>query len=81
MGSLGLVLRRYLIKVWYLGTNFAGSQRQPNKRTIEGELLHILKKEGYFQAEITFDFKAATRTDAGVHAYEALFAFSTEKPL
>lgn len=38
---------RYLMIVWYLGTNFHGSQRQPNLRTVEGEILYALKQAGY----------------------------------
>ncbi|MHA1672257.1 MAG: tRNA pseudouridine synthase A [Promethearchaeota archaeon] len=38
---------RYLMIVWYLGTNFHGSQRQPHLRTVEGEIIYALKQAGY----------------------------------
>ena len=70
-------LKRYLIKIWYIGSNFAGSQRQPEKRTVEGELLKALKKAHYLLEAQTSSFKAAARTDAGVHAREAAFCFNS----
>ncbi|MCS7121478.1 MAG: tRNA pseudouridine(38-40) synthase TruA [Archaeoglobaceae archaeon] len=57
------------LKVAYFGDNFAGSQYQPDARTVEGELLKALKN---FKVE---DLKIASRTDAGVHAYGQVVAF------
>ena len=74
------VLQRYLLKVWYIGSNFSGSQRQPNKRTIEGELIKTLIETGYMVSDVEGNFKTAARTDAGVHAREAAFAFTSLKP-
>jgi tRNA pseudouridine38-40 synthase len=73
-------LKRYLILVWYIGTDFSGSQRQPNKRTVEGELLRALIATKYISDPVSGNFKAAARTDAGVHALEAGFCFNTSKP-
>jgi len=70
-------LKRYLLKVWYIGRYFAGSQRQPDKRTVEGELLNALKKAKYILDAHASNFKAAARTDAGVHAREAAFCFNS----
>ncbi len=70
-------LKRYLIKIWYIGSNFAGSQRQPEKRTVEGDLLKALKKAKYLTDAQVSSFKAAARTDAGVHAREAAFCFNS----
>jgi len=61
-------LKRYLLKIWYIGSNFSGSQRQPDKRTVEGELLKALKKAKYLSEAQVSSFKVAARTDAGVHA-------------
>jgi tRNA pseudouridine38-40 synthase len=74
-------LHRYLVKVWFIGTRFNGSQRQLDQRTIEGELLFALKKRGYIEDAESSNFKAATRTDAGVHARCAVFGFNTSKTL
>jgi len=73
------ILHRYLIKCWYWGTNFNGSQRQPHKRTVEGELITALKKTHYIHDFANTDFKASIRTDAGVHARAAVFGFTTMK--
>ena len=74
-------LKRYLIKIWYIGSNYAGSQRQPEKRTVEGELLKALKKAKYLAEIQVSSFKAAARTDAGVHAREAAFCFNSTKKI
>ena len=73
-------LKRYLILVWYIGTDFSGSQRQPDKRTVEGELLRALIGTKCISDPVSGNFKAAARTDAGVHALEAGFCFTTSKP-
>ncbi len=71
---------RFLLKIWYDGTHFAGSQQQPYKRTVEGELIFALIENGYILDRKTGNFKTAARTDAGVHALEAAFCFTSEKP-
>jgi tRNA pseudouridine38-40 synthase len=73
------ISKRFLIKLWYIGTQFRGSQRQPNGRTVEGELIRVLVTRGYIQDEQTNRFRAAVRTDAGVHARCALFSFDSSK--
>jgi tRNA pseudouridine38-40 synthase len=57
---------RYFIKFSYLGTNFHGSQRQPNGITVQETMEQALKM--IFREEIPLTF--AGRTDAGVHARE-----------
>ncbi len=74
-------LKRYLLKIWYIGSNFSGSQRQPDKRTVEGELLKALKKTKYISDAQVSNFKAAARTDAGVHAKEAAFCFNSKEKI
>ncbi len=57
-------MRNILIKIAYDGTGFSGWQRQPNARTVCGELeavLSVLTGE-----EVRLD--GTSRTDAGVHA-------------
>lgn len=65
---------RYALKVYYDGSNFFGSQRQPNQRTVEGELLSAFKKLG---AKIE-KFQSAGRTDKGVSAFGNVFAVTTQ---
>jgi len=57
---------RYFIKFSYLGTEFHGSQRQPNGITVQETMEQALKM--IFREEIPLTF--AGRTDAGVHARE-----------
>ena len=56
---------RYLIRFSYDGTNFYGYQKQPNKRTIEGEL-----EKALYDINNHTDTRiySSGRTDRGVHA-------------
>lgn len=58
---------RYLIKFSYDGTNFFGYQKQPGKRTIEGEFEKALFDINNHTETRIF---SSGRTDAGVHALE-----------
>ena len=68
---------RFAATVAYDGSGFAGSQRQPNARTVQAEL----------EAAATSLFGAATRmdlagrTDSGVHASGQVAAFTVETRL
>ncbi len=53
-----------LIKMFYDGRSFHGSQRQPDVRTVEGEIIKTLSDEGIAVERIVF----SGRTDKGVHA-------------
>lgn len=53
-----------LIKIEYDGTNFSGWQKQPNARTVQGEIEHVLE----FIAGEPVLIHGTSRTDAGVHA-------------
>jgi len=72
---------QYLIKVFYLGTDFAGSQFQPNERTVEGVLINALTKCGYITSKEDNHFKRASRTDLGVHARINIFSFFSDKKM
>ncbi len=64
---------RFMARVEYDGTDFAGFQAQPGARTVQGELEAAL-------ARITGDARTAVdgagRTDAGVHAADQVIAFT-----
>lgn len=68
---------RYFITFAYNGTDFHGSQSQPNGNTVQAEMeaafATILRKP----VALTF----AGRTDAGVHAEKMVAHFDLEKPI
>ncbi|XAR49348.1 tRNA pseudouridine(38-40) synthase [Bertholletia excelsa] len=57
-------LQRYLVAIEYIGTRFAGAQKQPNCRTVVGVLEEAFHK---FIGQPVSIF-CSSRTDAGVHA-------------
>lgn len=61
----------------YDGANFAGWQRQPSARTIQGELETALARITQQPTKCT----ASGRTDAGVHALGQVVSFSAETTL
>lgn len=63
--------------VEYDGTNYHGSQWQANAPTIQGEIEKALKKLTGERIRI----KAASRTDAGVHARGQVVSFRTDSAL
>ncbi len=71
------MLRNLRLVLEYDGSDFSGFQRQPNRRTVQGELetaLSRLLKE-------PIHIIGAGRTDAGVHATGQVANFVTENPL
>lgn len=59
----------------YDGSGFHGYQRQPNKRTVQGE---IEKALNYISRGKTIETQCSGRTDAGVHAIGQVFHFETD---
>ncbi|MBQ7466707.1 MAG: tRNA pseudouridine(38-40) synthase TruA [Clostridia bacterium] len=70
-------MSRYKLTIEYDGTNFAGYQVQPLKRTVQSELEDALTKI-YGEKVPTF---ASGRTDAGVHALGAVVHFDAPKQI
>ena len=64
---------RYRARVEYDGTEFAGFQAQPGRRTVQGELERAL---AYLYGGRRVRISAAGRTDAGVHASGQVIAFT-----
>lgn len=73
-----VVVWRAAVKTAYDGRLFAGSQRQPDLPTVEGEIIKTLKEINAIKNETSSRFKAASRTDRGVSALGNVFAFDTE---
>jgi tRNA pseudouridine38-40 synthase len=65
---------RFQIDLAYDGTEFHGSQYQPELRTVQGELERGLLKIGWKGKSVLF----AGRTDAGVHAAGQVIAFDLD---
>ncbi len=63
---------RIAVRLAYLGTDFHGSQYQPDLRTVEGELFKALDRMQIHAKGSRF--RMAGRTDAGVHAFAQTFA-------
>jgi tRNA pseudouridine38-40 synthase len=57
--------RKFKIILEYDGTRYSGWQRQPDARTIQGELY---KAANNIFGQVRFDIQGSGRTDSGVHA-------------
>ena len=68
---------RYFIEFSYNGTDFHGSQTQPNGNTVQAEMEAALATILREPVSLTF----AGRTDAGVHAEKMVAHFDWEKTL
>ena len=64
---------RVALKFAYDGTKFHGYARQPDVRTVEGEILRALDKIGARYLR----FRSSSRTDKGVSALGNVIAFDT----
>jgi tRNA pseudouridine38-40 synthase len=64
-------MARYQVILAYDGAEFLGSQRQANKRTVQGELEKALREIGWDGRSVLL----AGRTDTGVHATGQVAAF------
>jgi tRNA pseudouridine38-40 synthase len=64
---------KYLLKLSYCGTDFAGFQVQPNADTVQAALMRAAEKIFTVPCKIT----GCSRTDSGVHALEY---FATLEP-
>ena len=68
---------RIAIKFAYDGRKFYGYARQPNLKTVEGELIKELVKHSIIEDTKEAIFRSSSRTDKGVSALCNTFAFNT----
>lgn len=74
-------MKNILLTIEYDGTSFSGWQRQPGKRTVQGELERVLS----IICRCPIQVNGTSRTDAGVHAlgqrasFQGEFGIPTEK--
>ncbi|PKL59080.1 MAG: tRNA pseudouridine(38-40) synthase TruA [Methanomicrobiales archaeon HGW-Methanomicrobiales-4] len=71
---------RLAFRIGYLGSGFYGSQYQPDKRTVEGEIRDACIRAGLFEHPGSAHLVFSGRTDRGVHARCQVVAFSTRYP-
>ena len=69
---------RIAIKFAYDGRKFQGYARQPNMKTVEGELIKNLTQQGFIEDATKSCFRSASRTDRGVSALGNVIAFNTD---
>ncbi|WP_461866982.1 tRNA pseudouridine(38-40) synthase TruA [Thermococcus sp.] len=68
---------RVALRIAYDGSKFYGFQRQPDVKTVEGELINALNKLGIIGSPREAQFQGASRTDRGVSAFFNVVAFNT----
>jgi tRNA pseudouridine38-40 synthase len=68
---------RIALKIAYEGRPFYGHQRQPDRRTVEGECLTALRRARILTDHDDSFFRSASRTDRGVSAIGNVIAFNT----
>ena len=68
---------RYCAKIQYIGKNYAGSQKQPNANTIQGELEKAISTLINQNIKTVF----SGRTDAGVNALGQVFHMDIEEDI
>lgn len=71
---------RLAFRIGYLGTAFSGSQVQPDKRTVEGEIVAACMRAGLITDKRSSRLMLSGRTDRGVHARCQILSFSTHYP-
>ncbi len=69
---------RCALKFGYFGRSFLGYARQPELRTIEGEIINALKKTKIISDEKNARLQTASRTDKGVSAIGNVLAINTD---
>lgn len=69
--------QRVAVKLAYDGSRFFGFQRQPRRRTVEGDLIDALVSLGAMDSARAGRFQSSSRTDRGVSALANVVSFDT----
>jgi tRNA pseudouridine38-40 synthase len=69
---------RVALKFAYDGSKFYGYARQPNLRTVEGELIKTIIENDFIKDEKDSFFRSASRTDKSVSAFGNVISFNTK---
>lgn len=72
-----MIVPRVALKVAYDGRGFHGLARQPGLRTVEGDILRALLRDGAIRDPKADRFHTGSRTDRGVSAIGNVVAFNT----
>src|SRR5438552_18995490 len=67
---------RIALKIAYDGRSFYGHQRQPDRRTVEGECIAALRSARLIRDPKEDFFRSASRTDRGVSEIGNVIAFA-----
>lgn len=70
----------YIVRVFYIGRNYHGSQWQPNVRTIQGELIDAFSKWSGIQYSMDM-ISFSGRTDKGVNSIGQIIYLDSEKTI
>jgi tRNA pseudouridine38-40 synthase len=70
---------RLAVKFAYDGKKFNGYARQPDQKTVEGNIIKSLEKNGFIEDIKESFFRSASRTDKGVSALCNVIAFNTNR--
>jgi tRNA pseudouridine38-40 synthase len=70
--------KKVALKLAYIGTEYHGSQVQPELPTIEGELFKSLKTLEIIDDPKSANFVSSGRTDTGVHSLGQVVTFDTD---
>jgi tRNA pseudouridine38-40 synthase len=73
-----MFVMRVALKFAYNGKNFYGYARQPSLKTVEEEIINILKKNKLIKNTKESVFRSASRTDKGVSSLGSVVAFNTK---
>jgi tRNA pseudouridine38-40 synthase len=70
---------RIALKFAYNGKYYHGFARQPDVKTIEGNIIHLLIKSKIVNNIKDANFRYASRTDKGVSAFANIISFNTKE--